>query len=159
MSIRPLQLTPRLLAAASFIRPGDRVLDIGTDHARLPVFLMEHGLCGSATAADLSEGPLARAVRTVRAHRLEGRITLLLRDGAEGFSPEEFDTVTITGMGADTILSIISKSPWLLEKRLILQPQTRVDGFAEMIGREPLEHKIVNEKHRKYHIYLFVGAI
>lgn len=155
--VRPLSLAPRLLAVASFVRPSDRVLDIGADHARLPVYLTERGLCASVAASDCAEGPLARAARTVRAHRLEDRIPLLLRDGGEGLSPDEFDTVTITGMGGDTILSIIAQSPWLLTKRLILQPQTRVKTFTELLGRTPARQVTVLEGRRQYTIFLFEG--
>ncbi|MCL2003801.1 MAG: class I SAM-dependent methyltransferase [Oscillospiraceae bacterium] len=153
--IRPLQLTPRLLAVAALIRPGDRVLDIGTDHARLPVYLTERSLCAAVTATDIAGGPLARAARTVRAHRLEGKVTLLLRDGADGLSPDDYDTVTVTGMGGDTILTILQKSPWLSEKRLILQPQTRLAAFAAMLGRAPSRTVEVAEGRRRYTVFLF----
>jgi tRNA (adenine22-N1)-methyltransferase len=156
---RPLQLTPRLLTAASFIRPGDRVLDIGTDHARLPVYLIERGLCASVTATDAAQGPLNRAARTVRAHRLEKIIPLLLNDGAEGLDPLHYDTVTITGMGGDAILSIIRKSPWLNGKRLILQPQTRVAAFAGMMERNPAKAEIAAEGRRQYTIFMFEETI
>ena len=97
---RPLSLTPRLLTVVSFIRPNDRVLDIGTDHARLPVYLMERGLCASVTATDVCEGPLARAARTIKGHKLEGKIPLLLCNGGVGLDPLAYDTVTICGMGS-----------------------------------------------------------
>ena len=156
--MRPLQLTPRLLAVASFVRPDYRVLDIGTDHARLPVYLTERGLCAAVTATDCAEGPLARAARTVRTHRLKDKIPLLLRDGAAGLDQADYDAVTITGMGGDTILSIVQKSPWLWEKRLILQPQTRVKTFAELLGRTPARQVTVSEGRRLYTIFLFEGA-
>jgi tRNA (adenine22-N1)-methyltransferase len=145
--VRPLHLTPRLLAVASFIRPTDRVLDIGTDHARLPVYLAERGLCASVTAADIAEGPLARALRTVKTHRLEDKVPLILCNGAEGLNPGDYDTVTITGMGGDTIMGIIQRSPWLLEKRLILQPQTKKERFGTAA-------KSVSEGRRQYHIFV-----
>jgi tRNA (adenine22-N1)-methyltransferase len=147
-----------LLTAASFIRPDDRVLDIGTDHARLPVYLMERGLCASVTATDIAEGPLARAARTIRAHRLEGKIPLLLCDGAEGLDPDGFDAVTVTGMGGDAILSIVQKKPWLFAKRLILQPQTRVSNFAEMLGQVPLNQITVAEGRRQYTVFVWEGG-
>ena len=160
--MRPLHLTPRLMAVASSVRPADRVLDVGTDHARLPVYLMERGLCASVTATDCAEGPLQRARRTIRAHLLEDKIPLFLRDGAEGFDPDDFDTVTIAGMGADTILSIIEKSPWLLQKRLILQPQTRVGRFAEMMqgtGCHISGQTAVREGRRQYMIFISDGGM
>ena len=154
--MRKLHLTPRLLTAASFVRPADRLLDIGTDHARLPVYLTERGLCAAATATDTAPGPLNRAMLTLRKHRLEGRIPLLLCDGGLGLDADEYDTVTITGMGGDTILSILEQSPWLWDKRLILQPQTRVERFAAM---NPSQHTTIAEGHRVYHIFLFEGTV
>ncbi|MDR1693438.1 MAG: class I SAM-dependent methyltransferase [Oscillospiraceae bacterium] len=156
-NIRPLALRPRLLAVAGFVRPDDRVLDIGTDHARLPVYLTERGLCASVTATERAEGPYRRAERTIRVHRLEGRIPLLLCDGGENLDPSCYDTVAITGMGADTIADILRKSPWLSEKRLILQPQTRVIGFAELTGLTPSARMTVAEGRRSYTIYLMGG--
>ena len=134
------------------------MLDVGTDHARLPVYLTERGLCVTVTATDCAEGPLARARRTVRAHRLEDKIPLLLRDGAVGLDQADYDAVTITGMGGDTLLSIVQKSPWLWEKRLILQPQTRVKTFSELLGRTPARQTTVSEGRRLYTIFLFEGA-
>jgi tRNA (adenine22-N1)-methyltransferase len=157
--IRPLQLSPRLLTVASFIRPGDRVLDIGCDHARLPVYLTERGLCAAVTAADISEGPLARASKTIRKHRLEGKIALVLCSGAEGLDSEDYDTVVISGMGGDTIIDILQNSRWLMTKRLILQPQTRVDRFAEMAGL-PYAHKAeAIEGRRRYFIFVWDGEV
>lgn len=133
------------------------MLDIGTDHARLPVYLVERGLCASVTATDIAEGPLARAERTVRAHRLEDKIRLFLCDGAAGLDADNYDTVTVTGMGGDAMISIIRKSPWLLRKRLILQPQTRAACFARMMGREPEQQAVVFEGRRQYMIFMFEG--
>jgi len=140
------------------VRPTDRLLDIGTDHARLPVYLMQRGLCTAATAADIAEGPLARAARTVKTHMLDEKITLIQSDGGSGLDPTAYDTVTITGMGGDTISAILEKSPWLWEKRLILQPQTRVSRFEEMVGRTAAQKITVSEGHRKYHIFFYEGA-
>jgi tRNA (adenine22-N1)-methyltransferase len=157
--IRPLHLTPRLLTVASIIRPSARVLDIGTDHARLPVYLMERGLCASVTASDISEGPLKRAARTIKTHRLEDKIPLLLCDGAEGLNPDDYDTAVITGMGGDTIISIVKKSPWLLKKRLIMQPQTRVKNFEDLLGFTPSRRIEASEGRRQYTIFLWEGDL
>jgi tRNA (adenine22-N1)-methyltransferase len=147
-----------LLTVASLIRESDRVLDIGTDHARLPVYLTERGLCASVTATDISPGPLSRASRTIRAHRLENKIALLMLNGAEGLDPDDYDTVTVTGMGGDTILSILGACPWLYEKRLIAQPQTRISRFAEMAERRPSRRLTVCEGRREYTIFIWEDA-
>ena len=44
-------LSPRLEAVASLVRKGRRVADIGTDHAYLPVYLVQSGVTDFAIAA------------------------------------------------------------------------------------------------------------
>lgn len=54
-------LSKRLLAVAGFVTPGSRVADIGTDHAFVPIYLMEHKIVPSALAMDIGKGPLLAA--------------------------------------------------------------------------------------------------
>ena len=51
-----LPLSNRLLACASFVRPGDRVADIGCDHGYLSLHLLRSGTAGSIIAADVKPG-------------------------------------------------------------------------------------------------------
>ena len=44
----------RLGAAASFVRQGAVFADIGTDHAHLPIFLLENGREPAEAAGDIS---------------------------------------------------------------------------------------------------------
>ena len=53
------QLDCRLQLVADFVDRGSRVADIGTDHAYLPVYLVEQNIIPGAIASDLREGPLA----------------------------------------------------------------------------------------------------
>ena len=66
--MRPIELTPRLLALARQVPEGARFADVGTDHARLPVWLLERGIIQNAIASDLREGPLEQARETARRH-------------------------------------------------------------------------------------------
>ena len=76
-------LSPRLAMAAGLV-PGDRknirLADIGTDHAYLPVWLLQNRGTDLAhvIAADLRPGPLDRARQTVRAAGLEGAVDFRL---------------------------------------------------------------------------------
>ena len=40
----PIKLTPRLMTAVPYVRPGRLVADVGTDHAYLPIYLCEAGI-------------------------------------------------------------------------------------------------------------------
>ena len=66
--MRPIALSPRLLALARQVPQGVRFADVGTDHARLPVWLLEHGVIDHAIATDLREVPLEQARETARRH-------------------------------------------------------------------------------------------
>jgi len=117
-------LKKRLAAVASFIPKGARVTDIGTDHAYLPVYLVESGICSRIIATDISAGPLVSARRNINGHNLGKKIELRQGDGLEVLKPGEVDVITITGLGGSTIVKMLEESPGVLDevKRLILQP-------------------------------------
>ena len=119
---------PRLLCAASMVRAGGTLADIGTDHAHLPVWLIQNGVCEKAVAADIGEGPAASARRTVQEAGLADRIDVRVGDGLSVLSPEEASDIVIAGMGGETIAEILSAAPWLKDgkdRRLVLQPMTK----------------------------------
>lgn len=144
-----IQLTPRLRVAADLVSAGARLADVGTDHAYLPAALILEGKIPFAIAADLRQGPLARARETVRQAGLEGKVAFRLCDGLSGIRPREVDAVAVAGMGGETIASILGAAPWIREGvPLILQPMSSMpdlrkwlweNGFAiqeERLARE-----------------------
>ncbi|MDR0248217.1 MAG: class I SAM-dependent methyltransferase [Oscillospiraceae bacterium] len=156
---RPLSLSPRLLAISSRLPKGLRVADIGTDHARLPVYLLQQGIAAAVIATDVGEGPLKAARVTLKKHGLEDVVQLRLCRGALGLSPQEFDAAVVAGIGGDTIIGILQDSPWLLRKPLFIQPQTKV-ARAEAWLREQgarVEAAAVYEGRRKYVILSVTG--
>ncbi len=124
-----MKLSPRLKAAADFVRCGKKIADIGTDHAHLPIYLVENGICTSAVGSDLREGPIANAKINVANAGLSDRIQLRLASGLDKVSPDEADDVIIAGMGGILISELIEKAPWLKnkEKHLVLQPQSHAE--------------------------------
>ena len=124
-----MKLDQRLSAVAALVRLGSRLADIGTDHAYLPVWLVQNGVCPAAIAADLRPGPLEAARRHVAAAGLEDRISLRLGDGLAPVFPGEADDIVIAGMGGETIAAILAAADWLADARLrlVLQPMSRAE--------------------------------
>ena len=133
-----MQLSKRLQCLADFVRPGDRIVDIGTDHAYIPIWLLLNGIVTDAIATDIRPGPLLRARSDAEYYGVLDRLRLLQCDGLALIRPEEVDTVLIAGMGGETIIKILSDAPWARQKRLILQPQTKRDELRAWLSSQAL---------------------
>lgn len=121
-----IPLSDRLLACCNYVHPGDRVADIGCDHGYLGIHLLKYGISASVIAADVNEGPLQSAMRNAIKFGVRGKMSFHLSDGVQNI-PRDFDVLVCAGMGADTIISILSAAPWLQcgKYRLILQCQSK----------------------------------
>lgn len=119
----------RLLAAAAAVRPNRRTVDVGTDHAYLPAFLVSSGKTQHCLAVDIGKGPLRNAAKTVEKYNLSDRIALRISDGLQQVQPAEAEDITICGMGGTLMTQILSECAWLQKEdlHLVLQPQSHVD--------------------------------
>ena len=121
-----IRLTPRLAAVAALVEPGAAVIDVGTDHAMIPVWLVQAGICERVLATDIRPGPLKSAAGLVSRTGTGDRIRLLQTDGLAGVGPEDGDTVILAGMGGETMVSILAAAPWTRAGvTVILAPQSK----------------------------------
>ncbi len=128
----------RLRSAEQYLPLGCRIADIGTDHAYLPIYLVQRGIVSHALACDVNQGPIDSARANILQAGLADRIQTRLTDGLHGVEDYAPDAVLIFGMGGDLIVKILSEAEWLREANvaLILQPMTR----AATLRRWLLEH-------------------
>lgn len=150
-------LSPRLARIAAYVLPGETVADVGTDHAYIPIWLLQTGVSARAFATDLRPGPLQNARRDAEKAGVAGALTLYLCDGLALCPPEEIDTVILAGMGGETMAGILDAAPWAKEKRLILQPQTRTAELRRYLaqnGLAVLDAALVRDAGRVYLIWL-----
>ena len=132
-----LPISPRLLACAGFVCPGDRVADIGCDHGYLSIHLLSNGIASSVIASDINEGPLQSAVRNAEKYGVRDRIRFFLSDGVRNI-PQDFDTLVCAGMGGDTMIHILESAPWLksAQYRLILQCQSKTPLLRRWLSEQ-----------------------
>lgn len=121
----------RLRACGRLVRKGAILLDVGSDHAFLPIALLREGRIRAAVATDLNEGPIRRAAENIAAAGLSRSIRAIRRDGLHGSAgdaPRATDIV-IAGMGGELIAHILAdpEAAWVRDAgvRLILQPMTK----------------------------------
>lgn len=119
-----ITLKPRLAALAGWVPVDAKVIDVGTDHAYLPVYLIQQGIARQAVGTEIHRGPFDSAVEQVATQGLEDKITVYLGDGLQPVTPGAGDVVVIAGMGGTTIIDILAHGANVLRKikRLILQP-------------------------------------
>ena len=128
-------ISERLKLAASLVREGAYLADIGTDHAYLAIHLFETGKISRAVLADINRGPLARAEENIKASGFGERCTLVLSDGARELSSYPVSDFAVLGMGGELIADIISAAPMMKKEgvRLILGPMTRTEAVRRAL--------------------------
>ena len=153
-----LKLSPRLEEAASYVRQGARLADIGTDHAYLPLRLLLDERISFAVACDIVDGPLERARRHIELYPdVKDKIQTYKTNGlmnVEGFSPTD---ITVCGMGGELIAQIIADASFTKDPKisLVLQPMTCAEElrlFLAQNGYKTVRESIVTEGRRVYEI-------
>ena len=121
-----MTISNRLLLCAQFVKPGDRVADIGCDHGYLGIHLLQKGIAKAVIASDINEMPLRSAIKNAEKYGFRDQMSFYLSDGVQNI-PRDFDTLICAGMGGDTMVSILTAAPWLKSEgyRLILQCQSK----------------------------------
>ena len=161
--MKQVTLSKRLSAAADWVSQGARLCDVGTDHAALPIWLVQEGRIAFALAADIRPGPLDRARHNVERYGCAEAIELRLCDGLSGVSPGETDTVTICGMGGNMIVSILEAAPWTKQGvELILQPQKSQNELRHWLaqnGYRVLEERVLWEERHWYTLLRVRGGL
>ncbi|MCD8105394.1 MAG: class I SAM-dependent methyltransferase [Lachnospiraceae bacterium] len=147
-----MKLSKRLSAVAAMVTPGMTLADIGTDHAYIPIDLVERGVIPRAIAADVHPGPLLRAQEHIRERGLADRICTRLSDGLLAFAPDEAQSIVIAGMGGALTVRILQNGAELFEREkasclqtqkgvqeLILQPQSEIAHVRAWLWRNGWE--------------------
>ncbi len=151
------------MAVAQAVPPGATVIDVGTDHARLPVWLIQSGTACHVLATDLRSGPLQSAKMLIEQTATEDFITIRQTDGLDGITPQDGDVITIAGMGGETMVSILSAAPWTAQpgKLLILEPQstqTHLRQFLNTHGYVITGEQLVKDAGRIYPVLTVQGG-
>ena len=140
-------INARLLCAAEFTRQDATFADIGTDHAYLPLFLLDEGRIKYAYCCDINEGPLNSARRNAEERGRLDKCEFILTDGASVLSGRGITDYAICGMGGELIADIIHRAPHLFDSNvnLILQPMSRQEKLRKYLAASGF--KIIGESY------------
>lgn len=155
-----IKLDSRLSTVASLVRKDKILLDVGTDHAYLPVYCIQQGIIGEAVCCDINEGPLLNAKETIKNAGLEEKIETILSDGLKKIEPDCAEDIAIAGMGGILIAEILSYASWIKKENmhLILQPMTHAEDTRKFLCENGFEiDKEVTCSDSK-HVYVVISA-
>lgn len=123
----------RLSAIVNLIEKNKKVIDIGTDHGLVPLYLAKNNISTDILATDISESSLNKLVEALDEDTSKV-IKTQVTDGFYGIKKEDNQVAIIAGMGANTIIDIIEKNK----------------DFVKNLDYLILASNINNEKLRRY---------
>jgi len=123
------------------------LVDVGTDHAYIPIFLVKNKIAERAVACDISKGSVFKAEKNIRIHNYCDFIETRVGNGLSVIKENEFpDQIIIAGMGGMLIIDILNNAKRVVNcaERIVLQPQRDIDKVRRTIHN--LGFKIIDEK-------------
>ncbi|HFU4464106.1 TPA: tRNA (adenine(22)-N(1))-methyltransferase TrmK [Streptococcus suis] len=152
------KLSRRLEAVASYVPQGARLADVGSDHAYLPLFLVEQGRIDFAVAGEVVQGPYQSALQNVVQAGQSDKISVRMANGLAAVElDDQVSTVTIAGMGGRLIAEILEAGKDKLGsvERLVLQPNNREDDVRHWLVEHDFQlvaEEILEENDKIYEI-------
>lgn len=143
-----------------------RAIDVGCDHAKLAIYLVQSGICSHVLACDINDGPVAKAREAVlrrknKSESLSRFITVVQNDGLQGLADIPADRVFILGMGGELIADILERAPFVRDASrrtaFVLQAMTGESDLRRYLcqrGFVILREKLVRDKGRIYSLLL-----
>ncbi len=143
----------RLQFLANYIAKDANVIDIGTDHAYLPILLVQKNK-RKVIGTDIHEKALNQAQKNVLKYHLEKEIKLILTDGLENINFEDYDTLVLAGMGYMTIKHILDSDLKPIQT-IILQANNDHEKVRKMMMEKNwrlIDEHLLSENNHLYHI-------
>lgn len=152
-----IELSKRLQKVAELVKINEIMVDIGSDHAYLPIYLVEEKIVPKAIAGEVSQLPYENTKKQISLHDLTDKVSTRFGSGFDVLEGEEkVGTAVICGMGGILIATIIRKG--LQDKkidekmRLILQPNNNQEALRKSLMDQQfrIEKEIMVKENRRY---------
>ena len=127
-----IKLSKRLQAVADLVKPNSRLLDVGSDHAYLPAYLVQQEKIDFAIAGEVVKGPYQIAQNHVAEQNLQEKIEVRLAAFEES---DAITSIVIAGMGGILISEILEAGKDKLSQveQLVLQPNNHEESLRSWL--------------------------
>ena len=156
-----IKLSKRLKIIHDMV-PKSVVADIGSDHGKLMIALVQSGTITKGYAVENKEGPFERLRSNLIRYHVNDKVTPLFSDGIKDIT-RDVSTIVIAGMGGSSIVNILKSHPekMVSVQTIIIDAHTAVPLARKEIcqmGFAIAEEQIVKEDDIFYEIIKFVKA-
>ena len=156
-----MNLSKRLLSLVKYIEHGDIPADIGCDHAYLSIYLVLNKIVDKAFISDINEGALNNGIKNIKKYALEANIKAKLSDGINDID-ECVNTLIISGMGANTIINILSNKKISQIDKIITQSNNDHDVLRKYLcnnGYYIYDEEVIKDNNKTYINIVFKRGI
>jgi len=150
-----VRLETRLQTVADLINAPIH-LDIGSDHAHLPLYLLQSGRIQKAFVIEKNLSPFKRSQKALESYCAEVR----LGDGLEPVQKGEVDSLSLCGLGALRIAKILAKHPERVPPKVVLQSNDTAEPLRVWASESGfhLKHEDIVQGFWRYNVLAFVKA-
>ncbi len=158
-----MKLTPRLAKIVEAVPKSMCVGDIGTDHAYIPIELINKKICKRSIATDIAQGPVNNAIESIKREGLydDNIIEIRMGSGLEPYEVGEIDTAIFAGMGGELICDILKEYPDKVNsiKNFVFQPMIAQEKLRKWLHQNGFCITCEYLAKETYHIYEIFTAI
>ncbi|NMD38377.1 MAG: SAM-dependent methyltransferase [Christensenellaceae bacterium] len=156
-----IALDDRLSKIYDAISPCNIVVDVGTDHGKLPANLIINDKCKKALLVDISSASLQKAINLFKKLNINSRAEFIVSDGLNNVNGN-FNTLVIAGMGTPNIINILNNAiNKLNSSQLILCSNTQISVLREYIYSidYSITEEYIAEVSGKFYVIIKADAI
>ena len=153
-------LSKRLQAVAKFIDKKDNLIDVGCDHGYLGIYLKTNNLVNTILLTDVNKNALSNAISNIKNFNLN--IPTILTNGLEDVATNQYDTISLSGMGTSTIKKILNPNKLSTISKIIIQSNNNLfelRAFLKTLGYRLVDEITLQEKNIWYVVCLFKKGV
>ena len=156
-----LKLSKRLAKIVEMCENVDTIVDVGTDHGKVPITLVNLGIAKNVIAIDNKNGPLDICKRNAEIYIQNKDVSFrtLLSNGINDVPKNTETGIIITGIGFDNIKEIINNINEYNFKYLILSPHTKITELIKFLSNINIQIKSQESVFEDDKYYYIIKAI
>lgn len=155
-----MEISKRLKIIANAVPTGtNTVVDIGTDHGYIPIYLIKNNMANKCIACDINPMPLSNAEKNIKRYNMSNQIETRLSNGLSQIEAGEADAIIIAGMGGMLIINILKENLEVVKASglLILQAQLdiiEVRKYIHSINFSIIDEQMICDEGKYYTVIL-----